>query len=205
MNLEPTDEQQALRDTVRRFLAEKAPIADHARPMLTDATGTTDAVWHGLAALGTTALLIPAEYGGEGMSMLEAGVVLEELGAALHPGPWLSSAVAAPRALTRFGATTEAADLFGSLADGSTIATVAFGGDALAVGNRPDGRVLRGELDRCPTPWPRIPSWCRSVTKCAPSSSPWRHRRRRSTSCQRRGSTRAVKPFACALTMRPVA
>ncbi len=83
--------------------------------MLTDATGTTEAVWHGLAALGTTGLLIPAEYGGEGMSMLEAGVVLEELGAALHPGPWLSSAVAAPRALTRFGATAEAADLFGAI------------------------------------------------------------------------------------------
>jgi alkylation response protein AidB-like acyl-CoA dehydrogenase len=150
MNLEPTDEQQALRDTVRRFLAEKASIADHVRPMLTDATGTTDAVWHGLAALGTTALLIPAEYGGEGMSMLEAGVVLEELGAALHPGPWLSSAVAAPRALTRFGATTEAADLFGSLADGSTIATVAFGGDGLALVRRGDARVLRGELAPVP-------------------------------------------------------
>jgi alkylation response protein AidB-like acyl-CoA dehydrogenase len=151
MNLEPTDEQQALRDTVRRFLAEKAPIADHVRPMLTDATGTTDAVWHGLAALGTTALLIPAEHGGEGMSMLEAGVVLEELGAGLHPGPWLSSAVAAPRALTRFGATTEAADLFGALADGSTIATVAFPSDeAPTVGHRGDGRVLRGELDQVP-------------------------------------------------------
>jgi alkylation response protein AidB-like acyl-CoA dehydrogenase len=150
MNLDPTDEQKALRDTVRRFIAEKAPIADHVRPMLTDATGTTDAVWHGLVALGTTALLIPAEYGGEGMSMLEAGVVLEELGAALHPGPWLSTAVAAPRALTRFRATTEGADLFGSLADGSTIATVAFGGEAVAVGNRPDGRVLRGELDQVP-------------------------------------------------------
>jgi alkylation response protein AidB-like acyl-CoA dehydrogenase len=150
MNLEPTDEQHALRDTVRRFLAEKAPIADHVRPMLTDATGTTDAVWHGLAALGATALLIPAEYGGEGMSMLEAGVVLEELGAALHPGPWLSSAVAAPRALSRFGANTEAAELFSALADGSTIATVAFGGETLAASRRGEGRALRGELTQVP-------------------------------------------------------
>ena len=35
------------------------------------------------------------------MTMVEAGIVANELGAALHPGPWLSSAVAAARALTR--------------------------------------------------------------------------------------------------------
>jgi hypothetical protein len=34
MNLELTDEQLALRDTVRRFLAEKASVATHVRPML---------------------------------------------------------------------------------------------------------------------------------------------------------------------------
>ena len=36
MNLELTDEQVALRDTVRRFLAEKASVAAHVRPMLDD-------------------------------------------------------------------------------------------------------------------------------------------------------------------------
>ena len=40
MNLELTDEQVALRDTVRRFLAEKAPISGHVRPLLDDPTGT---------------------------------------------------------------------------------------------------------------------------------------------------------------------
>ena len=41
MNLELTDEQVALRDTVRRFLAEKASVATYVRPMLDDPTGTT--------------------------------------------------------------------------------------------------------------------------------------------------------------------
>src|ERR1700754_3250826 len=103
MNLELTDEQIALRDTVREFLAERASIAGHVRPMLDDDTGTTDAVWQGLAALGATGLLVPPEYDGAGMTMVEAGIVAEELGAGLHPGPWLSSAVAAPRALTQAG------------------------------------------------------------------------------------------------------
>ena len=104
MNLELTDEQVALRDTVRRFLAEKASVAAHVRPMLDDPAGTTDEVWRGLASLGATGVLVPADYDGAGMTMVEAGVVAEELGAALNPGPWLSSAVAATRALTRMGA-----------------------------------------------------------------------------------------------------
>ena len=103
MNLELTDEQVALRDTVRSFLAEKASIGGHVRLLLDDATGTTETVWRGLADLGTTGLLVPTEYDGAGMTMVEAGIVLEELGAGLHPGPWLSSAVAATRALLRFG------------------------------------------------------------------------------------------------------
>jgi alkylation response protein AidB-like acyl-CoA dehydrogenase len=145
MNLELTDEQVALRDTVRRFLAEKAPLAGHVRPMLEDPTGTTQVVWRGLAELGTTGLLVPQQYGGAGMTMVEAGIVLEELGAALHPGPWLSTAVAAPRALTRFGA--EAATLFTDIADGSTIATVGPLGDARpTVIQRSDSLTLRGEI-----------------------------------------------------------
>ncbi|MDT7793801.1 MAG: hypothetical protein QOD59_3237, partial [Mycobacterium sp.] len=86
MNLELTDEQVALRDTVRRFLAEKASVTTHVRPMLENPTGTTRDVWGGLADLGATGVLVPQEFGGSGMTMVEAGIVAEELGAALHPG-----------------------------------------------------------------------------------------------------------------------
>jgi alkylation response protein AidB-like acyl-CoA dehydrogenase len=122
LNLELTDEQLALRDTVRRYLSEKASLSAHVRPMLGDPTGTTGEVWRGLASLGATGVLVPQENGGSGMSMVEAGVVAEELGAGLHPGPWLSTAVAATRALTRMA--TGADSLLGGIADGSTIATV---------------------------------------------------------------------------------
>src|SRR6185312_14889035 len=104
MNLELTEEQVALRDTVRQYLAEKASVAGHVRPMLDDQTGTTDDVWRGLANLGAMGVLVAAEHDGAGMTMVEAGVVAEELGAALYPGPWSSSAVAAARALARTGA-----------------------------------------------------------------------------------------------------
>jgi acyl-CoA dehydrogenase len=154
MNLELTDEQVALRDTTRRFLAEKAPISGHVRELLDDPTGVDPAVWRGLADLGTTGLLVPEEFGGAGMTMVEAGIVAEELGAALHPGPWLSSAVAATRALTRIGGGVSANDSAGKIlagiADGTTIATVGFLGSQVAVSGQRDAIVLRGEIDAVP-------------------------------------------------------
>ncbi|ASW89440.1 acyl-CoA dehydrogenase [Mycobacterium marseillense] len=151
MNLELTDEQVALRDTTRRFLAEKASISDHVRPLLDDPTGTDDAVWRGLAGLGTTGLLVPEDHGGSGMTMVEAGIVAEELGAALHPGPWLSTAVAAPRALSLLGANDTATELLRGIADGTTIAAVCFldldnaSTAPMVAARRDDGAVLRGE------------------------------------------------------------
>ncbi|HYQ34624.1 MAG TPA: acyl-CoA dehydrogenase family protein [Mycobacterium sp.] len=154
MNLELTDEQAALRDTTRSFLAEKAPISGHVRQMLDDPTGTTEAVWRGLADLGTTGVLVPEEYGGAGMAMVEAGVVAEELGAGLDPGPWLSTAVAAARALTRLGAKDDAAaELLTGIADGTTIATVGFlnfGHGSAAAGPQGPDVVLRGEIAAVP-------------------------------------------------------
>ncbi|MGO9381623.1 MAG: acyl-CoA dehydrogenase family protein [Mycobacterium sp.] len=149
MNLELTDEQVALRDTTRRFLAEKAPISGHVRELLDDPTGVDEAVWRGLADLGITGLLVPEEYGGAGMTMVEAGVVAEELGAALHPGPWLSTAVAATRALTRLGGNDSAATILAGIADGTTIATVGFldfENSSVEVAGQGDDIVLRGEL-----------------------------------------------------------
>jgi alkylation response protein AidB-like acyl-CoA dehydrogenase len=149
MNLELTDEQVALRDTTRRFLAEKATISDQVRRLLDDPTGTDETVWRGLADLGTTGLLVPEEDGGAGMTMVEAGIVAEELGAALYPGPWLSSAVAATRVLTRLGATDSARKMLAGIADGTTIATVGFLGvqDAAVAA---DGQALRGEISAVP-------------------------------------------------------
>ncbi|MDA3638470.1 acyl-CoA dehydrogenase family protein [Mycobacterium xenopi] len=148
MNLELSDEQLALRDTVRRFVAEKASIAGHVRPLLDDPTGVTLEVWQGLADLGTTGLLVPQHYGGAGMTMVEAGIVLEELGAALYPGPWLSSAVAATRALIRFG--VDAAAFLPGIAEGTTIATV-----GPLIQDRPlprttGGQFVRGEIGLLP-------------------------------------------------------
>lgn len=153
MNLELTDEQAALRDTTRRFLAEKAPISGHVRELLDDPTGVDEPVWRSLADLGLTGLLVPEEHGGAGMTMVEAGVVAEQLGAALHPGPWLSTAVAAARTLTRICGDDSAATILAGIADGTTIATVGFlnvGDASVEAAGQDDGTALRGEIASVP-------------------------------------------------------
>jgi acyl-CoA dehydrogenase len=147
VNLEPTDEQRALRDTLRRFLAEHASVSQYVRPTLNDPAGTNAKAWRGLAELGAMGVLVAPEFGGAGMSMVEATLVAEEVGAALLPDPWLSSAVAAPRAIARFGAEATAANLLAAIADGSQVATVGpLGPASVHADERPAGHVLRGEV-----------------------------------------------------------
>jgi alkylation response protein AidB-like acyl-CoA dehydrogenase len=88
VNLEPSDEQVALRDTVRRALA--AEPADRA--------------WERLGSLGALDVLVPESSGGSGLGMVEAAIVSEEMGRALYSGPWLATAVAAVRAAAAAGA-----------------------------------------------------------------------------------------------------
>ncbi|MHB8669456.1 MAG: acyl-CoA dehydrogenase family protein [Acidimicrobiales bacterium] len=126
MDTELTDDQEALRDTVRRFLADRAPLAPYVRSMLDDVRGTTPEVWNGLAQLGLTGLLVPESHGGAGMGMVEMGVVLQEMGRMLHPGPFLSSAVAAVSAVAILGDDGDRTRLLAKLADGRTVGTVAL-------------------------------------------------------------------------------
>src|SRR3954452_19034053 len=140
VDCEFSTDEEALRATVRRFLGDRAPVP-YVRQQLDDPRGTSDEVWKGLAALGVTGLLAPGAGG-----MVDMGVVLEELGRAVHPGPFLSSAVGAMSAVM---AAAPDDDLIAGLADGSVIGTVvladesivwdADGADVLLVAN--DGEV----------------------------------------------------------------
>jgi alkylation response protein AidB-like acyl-CoA dehydrogenase len=124
VDFEFSDDQEMLRDSVRRFLAERAPIAGVRAACATDA-GFDRASWDGLAAIGATALLVPAADGGAGAGMVDAAVVLEELGRAVHPGPFIASAVGAASLLALAGDGSVRARWLPPVADGTAVATVA--------------------------------------------------------------------------------
>jgi alkylation response protein AidB-like acyl-CoA dehydrogenase len=127
LDFEFSEDHELLRASVRRFLAELAPTA-YVRALLDDERGTTDDVWAGLAELGVTGLLVPEAYGGAGGGMVDMAVVLEELGRAVHPGPFAPSAVGSVSLVNRAGSDDDRADLLPGLASGETIGSVALDG-----------------------------------------------------------------------------
>jgi alkylation response protein AidB-like acyl-CoA dehydrogenase len=114
-------EQDAVRAAVRGFLADRAGDS-YRRAMLDDGRGFTDAVWSELVELGWPAILVPEAHGGLGLGLVDAVVVLEEMGRVAFPGPYLSSAVLATVAATRLGA----AELLAPLAAGAERGTIAL-------------------------------------------------------------------------------
>jgi alkylation response protein AidB-like acyl-CoA dehydrogenase len=96
-----TDDQRLLQDSVRPFMAEEGAIKKQLRHWrdthCTDGFGHE--FWKQFAELGLTGIMIPEKQGGAGLGSVEAGVVLEEIGRNLTPSPFLTTAVAAVRAL----------------------------------------------------------------------------------------------------------
>ena len=126
MKLGVSAEQAELRDSVRRFLAERAPLS-RARQLMEAGDGLDGAVWEQAGSqLGLLGLAIPEQYGGAGFTFAEQVIVLEELGAALYGGPYLASAVLAATALLASSDEGCRRDLLPAIASGQTIATLAF-------------------------------------------------------------------------------
>lgn len=115
-----SDEQEALRDGARSFLADRGMA--YVREMWADERGFTDDVWDRIVNLGWTGLLVPVEHGGLGLGLVDLVVVQEEMGRACFGGPWFSSAVLATLAAGRLGLD----DRLESLAAGATRGTVAL-------------------------------------------------------------------------------
>ena len=86
-------ERQALREAVRDLLADRCAEADVRSAMATP-EGYDAQLWSQLAGLGLQGLAIPEQYGGSGSSFEEVGVVLEEMGRFLYPGPYLAAMLA---------------------------------------------------------------------------------------------------------------
>ncbi|MEL7209293.1 MAG: acyl-CoA dehydrogenase family protein [Actinomycetota bacterium] len=144
MNLDFSEEQEMLREMVRGVCADHAGI-DVVREMEDDPVGYPDGFWQQLRDLDLVGLLLPAEYGGSGMTMLEGVVVYEEFGRALAPSPHFVSAVMAGGVLSRAGSDDQKADVLTAIAAGERIVTPAWLEPESGFG--PEGIHLTAETD----------------------------------------------------------
>ncbi|MFJ9174539.1 acyl-CoA dehydrogenase family protein [Streptomyces sp. NPDC102360] len=115
-----SEEEEALRSAVRDLLTDHCDATEVLARVDTDAPHDR-ALWKNLAeTMGLAGLLVPEDKGGQGASHREAAVVLEELGRAVAPVPYLTSAVIATEALLACEG-DEAATVLAALASGRSI------------------------------------------------------------------------------------
>jgi len=125
VNFAWSEEQEAFRASVRRFVAERWPVAE-SRRLAASAAGHDPGVWQQLAGeLALTGVAVGEAHGGQGASLLELGIVLEELGRELAGGPFFATAALAVPALERVATADEGAELLPPLAAGERLATLA--------------------------------------------------------------------------------
>src|SRR5690606_21104370 len=89
MNLESTDEQRILRDSVERFVAQAYGFAER-RAIAESPTRTSQAAWRAIADLGWLALPLPEADGGLGGGAVDTGILLQGLGRGLVLEPVLT-------------------------------------------------------------------------------------------------------------------
>jgi alkylation response protein AidB-like acyl-CoA dehydrogenase len=142
MRFELSDEQALLRTTVRDFLVREAPLERTCRAMEHDARGYDAALWHAFAEMGLLGLSLPSSVGGQGLGAVELAIVLEEIGRACVPGPYLDVALAA--AVLADAGGQEA--LLGEIADGRTVVVIARHDAAFAGTPGPPARLAGGRV-----------------------------------------------------------
>ncbi|MED5262974.1 MAG: acyl-CoA dehydrogenase family protein [Myxococcota bacterium] len=119
MDFALSEEQQLLAESLRRFLEEECPVTT-IRDLVVEHHGHDGGNWKALAELGVAGLLVPEEYGGSGLGMLDAVVAAEILGWGVAPGPFLATAVLAPMALLHGGSSEQQARWLPAIATGTS-------------------------------------------------------------------------------------
>jgi alkylation response protein AidB-like acyl-CoA dehydrogenase len=147
LNLLYTDVEDDLRSSVRDLVAARSEPATVAALYDGDRSAV-DPLWRAIAGdLGLAGLLIPEERGGAGASAREAAVVLEELGRAVAPVPFLTSSVVATTVLLAAQPGGAADELLTGLAAGERTAALVLplsagpGDEPLAFAVDADGRL----------------------------------------------------------------
>jgi alkylation response protein AidB-like acyl-CoA dehydrogenase len=125
LDLEFDQEQELLRQTVREVLQRHCPL-DVVRSMEDDPVGYPPELWSQLGELDLVGLLLPEEYGGSGMSLLEGVALYEELGRALAPVPHFVSAVMAGGVLAAAGSAEQKDRWLRAVAAGEAVLTPAW-------------------------------------------------------------------------------
>jgi alkylation response protein AidB-like acyl-CoA dehydrogenase len=139
-----TEEHEALAESVRGFAERNIP-ATVVRAALEADEETRPPFWSALAEQGLLGLHLEEEHGGQGFGLLELAVVLEELGRAAAPGPFVPTVLAS--AVVNASSNAKArGELLPALADGSKTGALALA-DGLTGRRDGDALIVSGTVE----------------------------------------------------------
>jgi alkylation response protein AidB-like acyl-CoA dehydrogenase len=124
MNFGFTEEQNLLRDQVRRFMEQACPLP-RVREVMARDDGFDAALWKQAGELGWLGLTVPEPFGGLGLRWIDLAVVLEEAGRGLCPLPFVSQALTSA-AVLRCGSDEQRRRWLPGLASGEIVGTCAL-------------------------------------------------------------------------------
>jgi len=125
MNLDLTEEQEMLRSMARDFLMKECPKT-LVRELEESDKGYSPELWAKMAELGWMGLVLPEEYGGQGMSFLDLVVLLQEMGRNILPGPFFCTVVLGSLPILLAGSDEQKKEILPRIASGDLIATMAL-------------------------------------------------------------------------------
>jgi len=119
-----SEEQEMLRKSVRDFLSAECPKS-LVREIEAGDLGYSPELWKKMAALGWMGLILPEEYGGAGLGLIDLAVLFEECGRAAMPGPLFATTALGALTLLDFGDDRQKKSLLPGVASGELILTAA--------------------------------------------------------------------------------
>lgn len=142
-----SQEQRMLQESVVRFLADASPL-ERVRKAAEDRDTCAGDVWNGLKELGIPGIVVPEEHGGVGLTVLDAALVAEALGAAVAPVPFAGACVMATLAIAGAGDDAQQSQWLPQMAAGEARIGVGVGeriGAREDAGMRSENGRLRGK------------------------------------------------------------
>lgn len=124
MDFDFSEGQKILRKAAREFLSTECPI-QLVRSVEEKGVGYAPELWQKMAELGWLGLAVGEEFGGLGGSFMDMSILVEEMGRALAPVPFIPVALC-EYALTEAGSREQKKRLLSSMASGQTIMTLAL-------------------------------------------------------------------------------
>jgi len=120
-----SEDQELLQRSAAEFLARECP-ASFVREVARDEEGFPRGLYRQMAELGWLGLIVPERYGGAGLALLDLALLAEQLGRAVVPGPFFSSAVLATLALVHGGTSAQKKAWLPRLATGDAFGALAW-------------------------------------------------------------------------------